>query len=91
MRWHSFIHWSVNRDRSKWEVVSVVQTRKEDKGLAYEFQVLSHRLLVRMTDSETPTREMVRVWDRHAKMTKGLAFIPKTGCIQFLVGEWKRF
>jgi len=25
------------------------------------------------------------------QMTKGLAFAQETGCIQFLVGEWKRF
>jgi len=35
LRWHEqSIHSSVNRDGSKWEVASVVQTRKEDKGLA---------------------------------------------------------
>jgi hypothetical protein len=35
LRWpDSFIHWSVDRDRSKREVVSVVQTRKEAKGHA---------------------------------------------------------
>ena len=35
LRWTKWlIHSSVNRDRSKQEVVGVVQTRKEDKGLA---------------------------------------------------------
>jgi len=26
-----------------------------------------------------------------AQMAKGLAFAPKTSCIQFLIGEWKIF
>ena len=38
------MHSSVNRDRSKREVVSVVQMQKEGKGLAEEFRVLLHRL-----------------------------------------------
>ena len=38
------MHSSVNRDRSKREVVSVVQMRKGGKGLAKEFRVLRHCL-----------------------------------------------
>ena len=38
------MHSSVNKDRSKREMVSVVQMRKGGKGLAKEFRVLRHHL-----------------------------------------------
>ena len=38
------MHSSVNKDRSKREMVSVVQMRKGGKGLAKEFRVLHHHL-----------------------------------------------
>ena len=38
------MHSSVNKDRSKREMVSVVQMRKGGKGLAKEFRVFPHHL-----------------------------------------------
>ena len=51
------MHSSVNRDRSKREVISGVQTRKECKGLTQEFVVLRHRLHYLHDDPGNPYKD----------------------------------